>query len=143
MSSAILKVYATNAAKLSRLQVQDGQLIFVKDTKKIFLDLNGVRLGYEAIQVFSSDEERLQVLAPVEGFYYVEETNIIWRYNKEWKQITPDYLTPFFFGNREDFPPTGNPKILYLTDDATYKWDSLLNDYLVISNKTEWKEIGE
>lgn len=143
MSLAILKVYATNAAKLSQLQVQDGQLIFVTDTKRIFLDFNGIRVSYSTIQVFSTDEERLQVLAPIEGFYYVEDTNIIWRYNKGWKQITPSNLIPFFFGDREDFPPTGNNNMIYLSDDAIYKWDSLLQDYLIVSTKNVWTKLGE
>lgn len=143
MAAAIVKVYSTVASKLNQLQVTDGQLIFVKDTKRIFLDMNGLRLGYDTIQVFPTDEERLQILAPVEGFYFVESTGIMWRYNNEWKQLTPSNLNPLFFGNREDFPPEGNPATLYLTDDATYKWDSLLREYIIVSNKTEWKMIGE
>lgn len=142
--AAIVKVCSTVASKLNQLQVADGQLIFVKDTKKIFLDMNGLRLGYDAVQVFSTDEERLQVLAPVEGFYYVEATGVMWRYYQEWKQLTPSNLSPIFISDKEeDFPPEGNPVILYTTNNATYKWDALLKQYIMISNKTEWEELGE
>lgn len=142
--AAIVKVYSTVASKLNQLQVVDGQLIFVKDIKKIFLDMNGIRLGYDPIQVFSTEEERQGVLAPVEGFYFVESTGVMWRFSNEWKQLTPSNLDPLFFGNKkEDFPSQGNSATLYVADNATYKWDSLLKEYIMISNKTEWEKLGE
>ena len=82
-------------------------------------------------------------MAPTEGFYFVEDTGVMWRYKEEWKQITPDNLNQITFGaSVEDFPKSGNSKILYVTDDATYKWDTVTKTYLCVSNKTEWKTIG-
>lgn len=140
--SAIVKFYHTTQSKLAQLPVSDGNLIFVTDTKKMYLDINGNRLGYQDIQVLPTDTDRTSILAPIEGFYYVEETNILWRYKEGWKKVTPDNLSPLFFGAYEDFPPTGNSNVLYISDDATYKWDSLTSTYICVSNKTEWKELG-
>ena len=140
--SAIVKFYHTTQSKLAQLPVSDGNLIFVTDTKKMYLDINGNRLGYQDIQVLPTDTDRTSILAPIEGFYYIEETNILWRYKEGWKKVTPDNLSPLFFGAYEDFPPTGNSNVLYISDDATYKWDSLTSTYICVSNKTEWKELG-
>ena len=140
--SAIVKFYHTTQSKLAQLPVSDGNLVFVTDTKKMYLDINGNRLGYQDIQVFPTETDRTSILAPIEGFYYVEETNILWRYKEGWKKVTPDNLSPLFFGAYEDFPPNGNSNVLYISDDATYKWDSLTSTYICVSNKTEWKELG-
>lgn len=140
--SAIVKFYHTTQSKLAQLPVSDGNLVFVTDTKKMYLDINGNRLGYQDIQVLPTDTDRTSILAPIEGFYYIEETNILWRYKEGWKKVTPDNLSPLFFGAYEDFPPTGNSNVLYISDDATYKWDSLTSTYICVSNKTEWKELG-
>lgn len=140
--SAIVKFYHTTQSKLAQLPVSDGNLIFVTDTKKMYLDINGNRLGYQDIQVLPTETDRTSILAPIEGFYYVEETNILWRYKEGWKKVTPDNLSPLFFGAYEDFPPAGNSNVLYISDDATYKWDSLTSTYQCVSNKTEWKELG-
>lgn len=140
--SAIVKFYHTTQSKLAQLPVSDGNLIFVTDTKKMYLDINGNRLGYQDIQVLPTETDRTSILAPIEGFYYVEETNILWRYKEGWKKVTPDNLSPLFFGAYEDFPPIGNSNVLYISDDATYKWDSLTSTYICVSNKTEWKELG-
>lgn len=140
--SAIVKFYHTTQSKLAQLPVSDGNLVFVTDTKKMYLDINGNRLAYTDIQVLPEESDRTSILAPIEGFYYVEETNILWRYKEGWKKVTPDNLSPLFFGAYEDFPPTGKSNVLYISDDATYKWDSLTSTYICVSNKTEWKELG-
>ena len=141
--AAIVKAYSTTKSKLSQLPVSDGNLIFVKDTHTIYLDLNGNRLAYRDIVVLPKETDRTSILAPIEGFYYVEETDIFWRYKEGWKQITPDNINPLFFGDYEDFPPTGKDNVLYISDEATYKWDSLTSTYICIANKTEWKSLGD
>lgn len=139
--AAIVKCYSTIGSKLAQLPVSDGNLIFVTDTKTIYLDINGNRLGYTDITVLSSETDRTAILAPIEGFYFVEETNIMWRYKEGWKRITPENTSPLFFGDYESFPTPGNENVLYISDDATYKWDSLTSSYVCVSNKTEWKEM--
>lgn len=142
MANAIVKMYTTTASKLSQLQVLDGQLIFVRDVRKIYLDINGARLEYSIIQVLASEEDRSNLLAPVEGFYFVESTHVMWRYKDKWTQISPSNLNPIFFGGTsDDLPSVGDSTTLYVTDDATYKWDALLQEYVVVSNKTEWKTL--
>lgn len=140
--SAIVKFYHTTNSKLAQLPVRNGNLIFVTDTKRMYLDVNGNRLPYMDIQLLPTESDRTSVLAPIEGFYFVEETNVLWRYREGWIQVTPSNLTPLFFGSYEEFPPQGNPLVLYVSDNATYKWDSLTSKYMCVANKTEWTVLG-
>lgn len=139
MANAIVKVYTTVEAKLSQLAVVDGQLIFVSDTKRIYLDMGGYRVCYTAIQVFSTDQDRLDWLAPIEGFYFVKSTGVLWNYSGSWKQLSPDNLEQVFIGSTtDDFPQTGNSGTLYTSNNAVYKWDSAARRYEIVANKTEW-----
>lgn len=142
MAASIVKFHRTVAANLNTLPVRTGNLIFVSDTKQIFLDSLGTRIEYTCIQVFNKEEERLNLLAPIKGFYFVEETAILWRFDTQWVQLTPSNLNEITFGSSiEDFPLEGNDKILYVADDATYKWDSVTKSYVMVANKTEWKTL--
>ena len=136
--SAIVKFYHTVDSKLAQLPVRDGNLVFVTDTKRMYLDIKGNRLPYVDIQILSEETDRTSILAPTEGFYYVEETNVLWRYKGSWKQVTPNNMTPLFFGDYDSFPETGNSGTLYVSDNATYKWDSIKSQYVCVANKTEW-----
>ena len=139
MANPIIQIYGTVNARLNQLPVNDGNLIFVRDTRKVYLDMGGLRLDFATIRVFQTDAERTGTLAPVEGFYYVEDTGVLWRYSSSWKQITPSNLTPIFFGKYEDFPPTGSSSMLYVDDARTYRWDG--TKYTVVANKTEWETL--
>lgn len=78
--SAILKCYATTHDKLQSLPIEDGQLIFVSDQRTIYLDNHGLRLSYDVIRTVKTNFDREHLVAPIEGFYYVEETSSMWRY---------------------------------------------------------------
>lgn len=86
---SILKALSTVESKLPTLPLEDGQLIFVYDKKKIVLDNHGIRTVYEQIQTIEKEEQRVGLLAPIDSFYFVIETSILWRYaNGHWIQIT-------------------------------------------------------
>lgn len=142
-ANALVRFITTKAAKLSSLEVRDGQIIFVSDTRHIFLDFNGGRICYECIATLPTEQERLSLLAPVVGFYYVAETSIIWNYDVQgWHQLTPDTIEQVVIVSEyEDLPQTGNPKQLYVTDNATYKWDDVSRLYKMVANLTAWEEL--
>lgn len=133
-------MYYTTASRLNDLGIVDGQIIFTSDTKTIYLDMKSKRHGYSTIQIFDTDADRAGVLAPVEGYYYVEDTHVLWRYKGKWVQITPDNLEPIvFYDNKNSFPLTGVANTLYCTDNAIYNWKQ--SSYNMIANKTEWETI--
>ena len=55
---SILKAVSTVDSKLSNLPIEDGQLIFVYDKKKIVLDNHGIRTIYEQIQTIENEDQR-------------------------------------------------------------------------------------
>lgn len=90
----IIDVISTTNSKLSNLPIKDGQLIFVHDSKKIALDYKNVRTVYEQIQVLEKESNRTELIAPINSFYFVAETSILWKYhNGQWIQLT-NCVTP-------------------------------------------------
>jgi len=76
---AIVNFIYTTSAKLNDLPVEDGQIIFAPDMQTICLDMSGQRFYYQTIKIFETDEERMSTPFPVQGFYFVQETEVIWR----------------------------------------------------------------
>ena len=71
----ILSVISTTASRLPDLAIKDGQLIFVKDTQKVALDIGSRRTFYNQINILQTESERQSLLAPISGlFYFVLET---------------------------------------------------------------------
>lgn len=139
---SVVRVYTTVAAKLDKMPVSDGNLVFVSDTHRLYLDYNGLRIGYNCIQEFATDKDRTDKLAPVEGYYYVEETGVMWRYKDGWKQLTPSNLQPLVFGTSvTDFPTEGKENMVYVADKAIYKWHAATRTYMCVANNTEWTSI--
>lgn len=139
---ANLKFYTTISSRLSDIPVVDGQLIFVNDVGVIYLDFNGIRVPYNLIKTLATENERQQLSNPEEGWYFVEETCVLWKYSQKWYQVTSSNNDNIIFaGNYDDLPPKGKENILYVTEDANYIWRDSLNDYLMTANKTEWKGI--
>ena len=68
MAKTILKALSTVESKLPTLPLEDGQLIFVYDKKKIVLDNHGIRTVYEQIQTIEKEEQRVGLLAPIDSF---------------------------------------------------------------------------
>ena len=140
--SAIVKFYSTVSDKLNEIPQQNGQIIFTKDTQTIYLDDEGIRLPYNVIKIFSKDIFREALINPAEGFYFVEETAILWRYKDKWKQLTPDNLQQVYIGETlNDFDSLGNPSCIYITNKGVYKWDVLLKEYKIVSNVTIWERL--
>ena len=141
---AQMKLIYTTASKLNELPVSDGQIIYAPDDNTICLDMRSQRFTYKTIRTFNTDAERLMAASASAGFYYVEETNIIWRktLNGAWRQITPSNLEPVFCGGSTDaFPQTGMEGVLYYTKEGIYGWDSETNKYILIANANTWGSI--
>jgi hypothetical protein len=117
---AIANFVYTTSAKLNKLPVEDGQIIFAPDMNTICLDMSGNRFYYQTIKTFETDEQRAATPFPIQGFYFVEETQVIWRWCGKWIQITAD-PNPIVGGEtEEDFPEQGKKNSLYYTDDGIF-----------------------
>lgn len=149
-SKTILKAYSTVESKLSTLPLEDGQLIFVYDKKKIILDNHGVRTVYEQIQTIETEEQRNDLLAPIDSFYFVIETSILWRYsNGHWNQITTspqeqiDRIVAEGTKQVKAVQDKGNEVLQSIPEDFTTQMETKLNKQQGIENKGKALVIGE
>lgn len=120
MAKSIVKYWTVPSDKLDQLPVADGQLIFVRDAREIYLDVNGERTTYSQIMILF-DEEHRQNLKPVTGFYFVSSTNVLWRYNGQWIQLTTSPKEVVVF--TDELPQNGVEETLYIQGTRMYKVD--------------------
>lgn len=141
-----MKFIATTSDKVSNIEVKLGQLIFSRDDRVIYLD-SDVRTSFQQIITILDEETRQKLPFPVEGFYFVESSSILWYYkNSIWTQITQTPTEQIVFLNRSDFPTIGKEKILYVDESNIYQWNKSLNDYVKMSGGSggdlEWGPIA-
>lgn len=149
-SKTILKAYSTVESKLPTLPLEDGQLIFVYDKKKIILDNHGVRTVYEQIQTIETEEQRNDLLAPIDSFYFVIETSILWRYsNGHWNQITTspqeqiDRIVAEGTKQVKAVRDEGQKVLQSIPEDFQMQMESKLDKQQGIENKGKALVIGE
>lgn len=128
----ILKVVSTTSERLGQLSVEFGQLIFVKDTKELYFDHKEGRTLYnQQIIVLEKESDRTAINKPIAGFYFVQETGIIWRYDTAWVKLTNAPSEQIEFISKKDFPAEGKANVLYIDGIKIYRWI-----------KTEYVEMG-
>ena len=149
-SKTILKAYSTVESKLPTLPLEDGQLIFVYDKKKIALDNHGIRTIYEQIQTIETEEQRNDLLAPIDSFYFVIETSILWRYsNGHWNQITTspqeqiDRISAEGTKQVKAIQDKGTEVLQSIPEDFATQMETKLDKQQGIENKGKVLVIGE
>lgn len=138
MENKIISVIGTVSSRLPDLPIKDGQIVFVKDKKKVALDLDGERTFYNEIITFDNDNERLDLLAPINGcFYFVVKTAVLWTYQNKWIQITTSPEEVVFFGT--EIPELGKANILYVNKNKKNisVWDNDTNSYVVVGEAVD------
>lgn len=142
MASTKAKLYITKERFLPTLPIKNGQIIFIPDSQKVCLDMSSTRYTYQTLREFKTDVERQSMESPHQGFYFVQETNTIWRYTDSWKQITPNNIEPIVYKeSEEDFPIQGNKESLYFTDSGIFNWKETTEEYNLIANANRWDVI--
>lgn len=137
MADKVISVIGTVANKLPDLPIKDGQIIFVKDKKKVALDLDGKRTFYNEIVTFEEDQERKDLLAPINGcFYFVIKTAVLWFYKDKWIQVTTTPEEVVFFGT--EIPELGKANILYVNKSKQNisVWDEERGAYVIVGEAT-------
>jgi len=140
MAKAKVKLYYTSSQYLDSLPVNNGNIIFVPDSNVFCLDMSNQRFTYSTIRTFETETQRAALAYPNEGYYFVEETQVFWRWNGAWVQITPSNLEPVVYGvDINALPSVGKPNTLYYTDDGIYHWKD--GEYKMIGNINTWDSI--
>jgi len=129
-------VFAQNVAMLNTIPVVNGQMIFIKDTKQIAVDMDGVRAVYGGVIELGSEYERLTLSNPIVGAtYYVPSTKGLWLYRQlGWEALTHDVNTFLYID--VEMPEAGQENILYVDKlkREISVWDENLRAFVTVAN---------
>ena len=131
-----LKVIATSSSRIRDLVIRDNQLIFIRDLGRIAFDSKGKRVFYNQIVELETEAERLSLVNPLQGYYFVIGSACLWFYKDGWIQITERPEEVLFIG--VELPDLGQEGKLYIdTDDREISvWDEETDTYITVSNYT-------
>lgn len=137
-----MRFIATTSDKLDSISIASGQLIFSRDNRVIYLDTD-VRTSFQQIITVASEEVRQGLTSPVQGFYFVKSSKVLWNYDENgvWTQITEQPRESLVFANYEEFPEVGEEKVLYVDKEAIYQWDTESNSYIEMGT-LNWEAIS-
>lgn len=140
-SASGLKVIATSSSRIRDLIIRDNQLIFIRDLGRIAFDSKGKRVFYNQIVELETEAERLALVNPIGGYYFVIGSACLYFYKDGWTQITERPQEVLFIG--VELPELGQEGKLYIdTDDREISvWDEETDTYITVSNYTE--EVSE
>lgn len=141
-TKAITSIIATVSKKIPDIAIQNGQLIFVQDSRMIALDISDKRVFYNEIVQLNADDDRRNLEDPVNGsFYFVITAALLWYFNNGWVQVTsnengdshPDIK---FIGTV--IPELGTSSTLYVNtvNQNITVWSDELQKYIEVADVT-------
>ena len=131
-----LKVIATSSSRIRDLIIRDNQLIFIRDLGRIAFDSKGKRVFYNQIVEIESEADRLALVNPIGGYYFVIGSACLWFYKDGWTQITEKPQEVLFVG--VELPELGQEGKLYVDKDdrEISVWDDETDTYIAVANYT-------
>lgn len=137
-----MKFIATTSDKIKDIAIISGQLIFSRDDRAIYLDAGSERTTFQQIITLLSEEIRQGLASPLQGFYFIMDTKTLWSYDgKYWTQVTEKPRENLVFGEYDEFPETGEEKVLYVDEKNIYRWSEKKQDYSELGALT-WDTIS-
>lgn len=135
----VLSVIVTTSSKIRNLGIKDSQLIFAQDLGRIAFDFKGKRVFYNQIVELNTEAERLALESPLDGYYFVLGTSVLWFYKDGWTQITEKPEQVIYID--VELPRLGQSNKLYaITKEGAENisvWDEDLGAYVVVADKTQ------
>lgn len=137
MANTIMSLVATSSSRVRELVIKDGQLIFIQDLGRIAFDFKGKRVFYNQIVELETEDDRLALESPLDGYYFVINSACLWFYKDGWIQITERPKDIIFID--VELPQLGQEGKLYIdVDDGEISvWDEESGKYVLVSNYTE------
>lgn len=128
--AAILSVIATKSDRLRDLLIKNGQLIFIQDRNRIAFDWGGKRSFYNSLEILETEAEREAIVRPVDGYYFVIDSAVLWRYDNGWTQVTSKPDEVLFIG--VELPELGKANKLYVNkkEQSISVWNEDTDSYL-------------
>lgn len=131
-----LKVIATSSSRVKDLIIRDNQLIFIRDSGRIALDSKGKRVFYNQIVELETEADRLALVNPISGYYFVIGSACLYFFKDGWIQITEKPEEILFVG--VELPKLGQEGKLYVDKDdkEISVWDDKTDSYIKVANYT-------
>lgn len=131
-----LKVIATSSSRIRDLVIKDGQLIFLRDLGRIAFDFKGERVFYNQIVELDTEADRLALENPLDGYYFVLSSGILYHYKNNWTQITEKPES--FLCIDIELPQLGQENKLYINkaEQDISVWDDETDKYVKVANYT-------
>lgn len=131
-----LKVIATSSSRIRDLVIRDNQLIFIRDLGRIAFDSKGKRVFYNQIVELETEVDRLALVNPIGGYYFVISSAVLYFYKDGWTQITERPQEVLFVG--VELPELGQEGKLYVDKDdrEISVWDDETDTYITVANYT-------
>lgn len=134
----IMSLIATQSSRIKDLVIKDGQLIFIQDVGRIAFDFKGKRTFYNQIVEIETEAERISLDSPLDGYYFVIDTAVLWFYKEKWIRITEQPNEVIQIG--VELPALGQAKegTLYVNkaEREIAVFDSASQDYVIVSDYT-------
>lgn len=142
-TKSVLKLVATTSDKISNLVIASGQLVFLYDIGRIAFDYKGKRVFYNQIVELQTEAERLALESPLDGYYFIIGSGILWMYKSGWIQITGKPESIEFID--VDLPELGQENKLYVnkTEQNISVWDDKKGGYIKVANYTDSISVEE
>lgn len=120
---ARISFICSSSVKLNEIPFQAGQIIFVQDERAIYVD-GTERTSYQQIITLAKEELRQALVVPLKGFYFIEDTKILWRYNgAKWIKVTDTPDRQMVFDDYENFPNPGDINTVYVDGIKMYRYE--------------------
>lgn len=128
----------TTSDKLNSIPIDPGLVTFVSDTRTLYLDTSGVRTPYTSIITLASESQRQAMVNPLDGFYYVLETQVLWHYDKTdgWVLLSGGSQQIKF----DELPEVGSGNRLYVYGIEPYRWTG--SEYTSLVGTPVWKQLS-
>lgn len=135
-TKSVFKLVATTSSKIRNLTIADGQLVFLYDIGRIAFDYKGTRVFYNQIVELESEAVRQSLENPLDGYYFVVGTGVLWAYKSGWTQLTGRPENIEFID--VELPELGQEDKLYVnkTEQNISVWDDITNQYIPVANYT-------
>ena len=135
-TKSVLKLIATTSSKIRNLTIENGQLVFLYDIGRLAFDYKGTRVFYNQIVELETEAERLTLENPLDGYYFVIGSGVLWAYKAGWIQITGKPESIEFID--VELPELGQENKLYVNkaEQEISVWDDETNQYITVANYT-------
>jgi hypothetical protein len=138
MANNIMNLIATSSSRIRELPIKNGQLIFIQDLGRIAFDFKGKRVFYNQIVELETEADRTKLENPLDGYYFVIGTGVLWFYKDGWTQLTDKPQNILFIG--VELPQLGHENQLYVNITDGYEhisvWSEERNEYIIVADKT-------